>query len=69
VGPSPYVLRGLLFLGGTPLGSYWGLVVFAPLVPVLIWRLFDEEKLLAKDLPGYTEYQKKVKCRLVPFVW
>jgi protein-S-isoprenylcysteine O-methyltransferase Ste14 len=62
---------GLLFLCGVPLalGSYWDLVVYIPLIPVLIWRLIDEEKLLAKDLPGYTEYQNKVKYRLVPFVW
>jgi len=35
----------------------------------LIWRLFDEEKFLAENLPGYTEYQKQVQYRLVPYVW
>jgi protein-S-isoprenylcysteine O-methyltransferase Ste14 len=51
------------------LGSWWGLFVFAIMMPALIWRLFDEEKFLSKNLPGYAEYQKKVKYHLVPFVW
>lgn len=51
------------------LGSWWDFALFAVVMPALIWRLFDEEKLLAKDLPGYKEYQKKVKYRLIPFVW
>jgi protein-S-isoprenylcysteine O-methyltransferase Ste14 len=51
------------------LGSWWGIVVFAIMMPALIWRLLDEEKFLAKNLPGYLEYQKKVKYRLIPFVW
>lgn len=67
----PMYFGGLIFLLGVPLalGSYWGLLVFVPLAAVLIWRLIDEEKLLAKDLPGYTAYQEKVKHRLVPFIW
>jgi protein-S-isoprenylcysteine O-methyltransferase Ste14 len=39
------------------------------MMPVLIWRLIDEERFLAKSLPGYTDYQKRVRHRLVPFVW
>jgi protein-S-isoprenylcysteine O-methyltransferase Ste14 len=38
-------------------------------MPALIWRLFDEEKFLARNLPGYVEYQKKVRYRLIPLVW
>jgi protein-S-isoprenylcysteine O-methyltransferase Ste14 len=41
------------------LGSWWGLLVIAAMMPALIWRLIDEEKFLAKKLPGYVEYQKK----------
>jgi protein-S-isoprenylcysteine O-methyltransferase Ste14 len=51
------------------LGSRWGLFVFFLIIPALIWRLLDEEKFLAKNLPSYAEYQKKVKYRLVPFIW
>jgi protein-S-isoprenylcysteine O-methyltransferase Ste14 len=61
----------LLYLFGTPLalGSYWGLLPFALMLPFLLWRLVDEERLLARDLPGYTDYQKRVRYRLVPFLW
>jgi protein-S-isoprenylcysteine O-methyltransferase Ste14 len=67
----PMYASGSLYLFGTPLalGSYWGLVPIAAMMPFLIWRLFDEERFLARNLPGYTEYQKRVRHRLVPFVW
>ena len=45
------------------------LAVLAGVMPFLIWRLIDEERFLAKNLPGYTEDQKRVRHRLVPFVW
>jgi hypothetical protein len=45
------------------LGSWWGLLVIAAMIPALIWRLIDEEKFLARNLPGYVEYQKKVRAR------
>ena len=48
------------------LGSYWGLVPFAGIVPFLLWRLFDEERFLVQNLPGYGEYQKNVRYRLIP---
>jgi len=67
----PMYASGSLYLFGTPvaLGSYWGLVPVAAMMPFLIWRLFDEERFLAGNLPGYTEYEKRVRHRLVPFVW
>ena len=62
---------GLLYLFGTPLvlGSYWGLLVIAAMIPFLIWRLLDEERFLATNLPGYSEYQQKVRYRLVLYLW
>ena len=67
----PMYASASLYLLGTPLalGSFFGLVPIAAMMPFLIWRLFDEECFLARNLPGYTEYQKRVKHRLVPFVW
>jgi protein-S-isoprenylcysteine O-methyltransferase Ste14 len=67
----PMYASALLYLVATPiaLGSYWGLLAFALMLPVLIWRLLDEEKLLARDLTGYTDYQQRVRHRLVPFLW
>ena len=67
----PMYASALLYLVGTPLalGSYWGLVPLVATIPFLIWRLFDEEKFLAENLPGYSEYRKKVRHRLVPGIW
>ena len=67
----PMYASAFLYLVGTPLapGSYWGLLALLFMMPFLIWRLFDEEKFLAENLAGYTEYQKQVQHRLVPYVW
>ena len=67
----PMYASGLLYLVGIPLalGSYRGLLPIAWLIPVLVWRLLDEERMLAGNLPGYVEYQQRVRYRLVPFVW
>ncbi|PWU25599.1 MAG: hypothetical protein C5B48_00500 [Candidatus Rokuibacteriota bacterium] len=67
----PMYACGSLYLLGMPLalGSYWGLIVAAAMLPFLIWRLLDEERFLAKHLPAYTEYKQLVRYRLVPFVW
>jgi protein-S-isoprenylcysteine O-methyltransferase Ste14 len=60
----------LYFIGiSLALGSYWGLIPAALLALGFVWRLFDEEKFLAQNLSGYTEYQKKVRHHLIPFVW
>jgi protein-S-isoprenylcysteine O-methyltransferase Ste14 len=67
----PMYASAALYLFGTPLalGSFFGFVPIAAMMPFLIWRLFDEECFLARNLPGYTAYQKRVKHRFVPFVW
>ena len=67
----PMYAGGALYLLGTPLalGSYWGFAAVAAMLPFLIWRLLDEERFLAADLPGYAEYQRQVRYRLIPFVW
>jgi protein-S-isoprenylcysteine O-methyltransferase Ste14 len=67
----PMYASATLYLLGTPLalGSCWGLIPVTAMVPVLIWRLLDEERFLAGSLPGYAEYQQRVRHRFVPFVW
>jgi len=67
----PMYASASLYLIGTPLalGSLWGLVPLVLIVPALIWRLLDEERLLARDLPGYAEYQRRVRYRLLPAIW
>jgi len=67
----PMYASALLYLAGTPLAlaSYWGLVPLAATLPFLIWRLLDEETFLARNLPGYTDYQKRVRHHLIPHIW
>jgi protein-S-isoprenylcysteine O-methyltransferase Ste14 len=67
----PMYVGGLVLLAGVPLalGSWWGLLVVAAMVPALIWRLIDEEQFLARNLAGYRAYQQQVRYRLVPGVW
>jgi protein-S-isoprenylcysteine O-methyltransferase Ste14 len=67
----PMYAGGSLLFIGTPLalGSFWGLLAFLIVLPALIWRLLDEEKFLAKNLPGYVDYCAKVRWRLIPGVF
>ena len=67
----PMYSGALVMLLGEPLalGSWWGLFTIIPITAVIVWRLLNEEKFLAKNLSGYSEYQSKVKCRLLPFIW
>jgi protein-S-isoprenylcysteine O-methyltransferase Ste14 len=67
----PMYASASLYLLATPLalGSYWGFVPVVAMLPFLIWRLLDEERFLADNLPGYAEYRTRVPRRLVPFVW
>src|SRR5215216_2041060 len=64
----PMYFGGLLLLLGTPpaLGSWWAFAAFVLMLPALIWRLLEEEQLLAKELPGYREYCANVRWRLIP---
>ncbi len=75
---GPYaIVRHPMYTGviimvlGVPLalGSWWGLAIIALVMPVLMWRILDEEKLLEKDLTGYKEYEQKVRYRLMPYLW
>jgi protein-S-isoprenylcysteine O-methyltransferase Ste14 len=78
ISTGPYALvRHPMYAGALPLiigvplalGSWWGLLVLLLFMPALIWRLLDEENFLAKNLPGYVEYEGKVKYRLIPHIW
>jgi protein-S-isoprenylcysteine O-methyltransferase Ste14 len=51
------------------LGSWWGLLIIAAMMPALIWRLFEEEKFLVRNLAGYAAYQRTVPYRMIPLVW
>ena len=67
----PMYAGTLVWFFFTPLalGSYWGIVAAIPMLIILLFRIFDEERYLREHLPGYTEYCRKVKYRLIPFVF
>jgi len=67
----PMYSAALVMTGFTPLalGSYWGLVMIVPIVATLAWRLLDEERFLTLNLPGYADYCRKTRYRLIPGIW
>jgi protein-S-isoprenylcysteine O-methyltransferase Ste14 len=67
----PMYAGALIMVTGIPLslGSWWGLIPAALIVPTLVWRLRREETFLAANLPGYDAYRGRVRYRLVPIFW
>ena len=51
------------------LGSWYALIPFALYPIIMVIRIRGEEKLLTAELSGYEEYKKKVKYRMIPFIW
>ena len=51
------------------LGSWYALIPFALYPVIMVVRIHGEEKLLTAELAGYEEYTRKVRYRLIPFVW
>jgi len=75
---GPYALvRHPMYVGvlimalGVPLalGSWWGLILVLATVPLLVLRIFDEERMLRSQLEGYEAYARRVRYRLVPGLW
>ena len=65
-----YMSTLLLFLAmPMVLGSVISLAIMLAYIPIIVMRIRNEEKVLAKGLPGYEEYMKKIKYRLIPFIW
>jgi protein-S-isoprenylcysteine O-methyltransferase Ste14 len=65
-----YASAAVYFIGmSLALGSYWGLIASVLTILGLVWRLFDEEEFLAKNLPGYVEYRAKVRWHLIPGIF
>jgi protein-S-isoprenylcysteine O-methyltransferase Ste14 len=64
----PMYAGALLLIVGMPLAldSWYGLFGIVVILPVLIWRLQDEERFLTRNLAGYAEYTNKVRWRLIP---
>ena len=67
----PMYLATLLMYLAMPivLGSAWALLVFAVYPMLIIKRIRNEEEVLAAGLPGYIDYQQRVRYRLIPWIW
>jgi len=65
-----YFVTVLLFLS-MPfiLGSVYAFIIFLIYPLILVKRIKNEEAILREELTGYAEYTKKVKYRLIPFIW
>ena len=67
----PMYFAVVLLFWSMPLviGSFYSFIIMLPFPLLLISRIKDEEKILEDDLPGYKEYEQKVKYHLFPFIW
>ncbi len=67
----PMYFAALLLFTMMPLvlGSLVAFIIGLGIIPVFVQRIHGEEKLLEKELAGYTEYEKKVRYRLIPYIW
>lgn len=65
-----YLAVTLLYLAiPIVLGSWWALLVMSPCILLLAARIKNEEQVLHQGLPGYTEYTKRVRYRMIPWIW
>jgi protein-S-isoprenylcysteine O-methyltransferase Ste14 len=78
VSTGPYaIVRHPMYTGlllavlGTPLalGSWWGLITLVLMALAIIWRVLFEERFLVENLPGYVDYCRNVRYRVLPLVW
>jgi protein-S-isoprenylcysteine O-methyltransferase Ste14 len=67
----PMYAGALIMIAGISpaLGSWWGLIPAALLLPVIVWRLMREEAFLTANLAGYGDYRGRVRYRLAPIFW
>lgn len=65
-----YAVTILLFLSmPLVLGSLISFVIFLVYPFIINKRIKNEEEVLEKELDGYIEYKKKVKYKIIPFIW
>ena len=65
-----YMATVILFLAmPLVLGSVLSFLIMLCYIPIIVKRIGNEEQVLEKGLPGYREYKKKVRYRLIPGIW
>ncbi|MBR2123069.1 MAG: isoprenylcysteine carboxylmethyltransferase family protein [Lachnospiraceae bacterium] len=65
-----YMTTFLLFLSmPLVLGSVLSFVIMLLYIPIIAKRIRNEEEVLEKGLEGYAEYKKKVRYKVIPFIW
>ena len=65
-----YMASTVMFLAlPLVLGSWYALIPFALYPVIMVVRIRGEEKLLTAELSGYEDYKRKVKYRMIPFLW
>lgn len=67
--PMYAVTLWLFFSIPMVLDSWWSFLCFLPYIAVIIIRIENEEKVLEANLNGYSAYKKKVKYKLLPFIY
>lgn len=67
----PMYMATVLMFMSMPLilGSIFAFLIFCAYPFIIAIRIKNEEQLLTRELAGYAEYKKKVKYRLIPFIW
>jgi protein-S-isoprenylcysteine O-methyltransferase Ste14 len=67
----PMYTAAIPYLAGVPLllGSWYGLLVVAAMIAGVALRAVSEENLLERKLPGYADYMKRVRYRVIPGLW
>ena len=65
-----YMTTFLLFLSmPLVLGSVFSFVIMLLYIPIIAKRIQNEEQVLENGLDGYTEYKKRIKYKVIPFIW
>ncbi len=75
---GPYALvRHPMYLGvllislgsGPALGSWWAALMLAPIIPIFVRRTLLEDRMLHRELPGYPDYARRTRYRVIPGVF
>jgi protein-S-isoprenylcysteine O-methyltransferase Ste14 len=67
--PMYSVVLTMYLFSPLALGSYWAIIPIIFIIPLIVARILNEEKVLLRDLDGYEEYMQKTRYRLIPGIW